>query len=87
MPEQNWSDNINKMAERPLPSPPPRDYGQRRRPMNWANALQPNLRPQPIQLEYVDRLQLLYHCQIMQQDRKIWLTLTYCKCNIMVYQS
>jgi hypothetical protein len=38
------------MAERPPPSPPPRDYS-RRRPISWSDTVRPNLRPQPIQLE------------------------------------
>ena len=51
MPEQHWSDHLtHRMAERPPPSPPPRDYS-RRRPISWSDAVRPNLRPQPIQLE------------------------------------
>jgi len=51
MPEQHWSDHLNhRMAERPPPSPTPRDYS-RRRPISWSDVVRPNLRPQPIQLE------------------------------------
>jgi hypothetical protein len=32
------------------PSPPPRDYS-RRFPANWADAIRPNFRPQPVQLQ------------------------------------
>lgn len=38
------------MAERPPPSPPPRDY-LRRHLSNWNDVRRPAFRPQPIQLE------------------------------------
>jgi hypothetical protein len=70
MPEQHWSDNLNnRMAERPPPSPPPRDYS-RRRPISWSDVVKPNLRPQPIQLEPIVPRQARNRTQ-RQENRQI----------------